>query len=71
MKTSITKNYIKLIPETKKELELLHNAQYRRVYYTQLIGKLPDQAELLIKLNEDSSLRPNKGRSNKDNLRRQ
>lgn len=53
MKIEISNTHIKLTPQTSDDLVKIHNAQYRGIQATQLVGKLPDEAEFLLTLGPD------------------
>lgn len=53
MKIEIDETRILLTPENKIDIELLHNAQYRLINSSQLIGKLPEEPKLLLTLGPD------------------
>lgn len=53
MKTETSNATITLVPEDAEELQALHTLQYRGVAGTQLIGKLPEGAQLLITMGPD------------------
>lgn len=53
MKLETNGEYVRLVPETKDELEAVHNIQCRGIKYTILDGALPDGAQLMLHLGED------------------
>lgn len=53
MKVVFKPDQIRLIPGTVEELQAIHDAQYRRIKFTQLEGRLPLAAEWVINLGPD------------------